>query len=156
MITRVQEALGLEVEVGDVFEHPRLSEFASKIAGGKQAQLPPITKADRRQPLPLSYAQQRLWFLSQMQGVSEVYHIPFGVRLVGKLDRHALGLALDRLIHRHEALRTTFVATDGEAVQRIAAVEDSRFSLRDHDLHQQADPEAGLRQIFEEEAHAGF
>src|SRR5205085_7766808 len=143
----------------------------SKIAGGKQAQLPPITKADRKQPLPLSYAQQRLWFLSQMQGASEVYHIPFGVRLVGKLDRHALGLALDRLIHRHEALRTTFVATDGEAVQRIAAVEDSRFALRDHDLRDhdlrdhdlrdhdlrpQADPEAGLRQIFEEEAHAGF
>ncbi|HEV2990411.1 MAG TPA: amino acid adenylation domain-containing protein [Candidatus Angelobacter sp.] len=161
MITRVREALGLEVELGDVFEHPRLVEFASKIAGGKQAQFPPITKADRTQPIPLSYAQQRLWFLAQMQGVSEVYHIPFGVRLEGKLDRRALGLAFDRLIHRHEALRTTFAAKDGEAVQQIATVEDSRFSLldydlRDQDLRQQADPEAGLRSIMEEEAHARF
>ena len=134
MIGRLRETLGLEVEIGDVFEHSRLSELAGKISGGREAQLPPITKADRSQPLPLSYAQQRLWFLAQMEGVSEVYHMPFGVRLVGKLDRHALGLALDRIIQRHEALRTTFVVVDGEPAQRIAAAEDSHFLLRDHDL----------------------
>ncbi|HEX3586704.1 MAG TPA: amino acid adenylation domain-containing protein, partial [Candidatus Angelobacter sp.] len=166
MIGRLREALGLEVEIGDVFEHSRLSELAGKIAGGREAQLPPITKADRKQPLPLSYAQQRLWFLAQMEGMSEVYHMPFGVRLVGKLDRHALGLALDRIVQRHEALRTTFVVVDGEAVQRITAVEDSHFLLRDHDLRdhglrnddlrQQADSELGLRQLYEEEAHASF
>src|SRR5579864_7603526 len=156
MITRLREALGLEVELGDIFERPCLSDFASKIANGQRAQLPPITKADRSQPLPLSYAQQRLWFLAQMEGVSEVYHMPFGVRLMGKLDRHALGLALDRIVQRHEALRTTFVMADGEPVQRIASVEDSHFLLRDHDLCQQADSESGLRQLYEEEAHASF
>jgi amino acid adenylation domain-containing protein len=166
MITRLREALGLEVELGDIFEHPCLSDFASKISNGRQAQFPPITKADRSQPLPLSYGQQRLWFLAQMEGVSEVYHMPFGVRLVGKLDRHALGLALDRIVQRHEALRTTFVVVDGEPVQRIAAVEDSHFLLRVHDLRnhdlryddlrQQADSEPGLRQLYEEEAHASF
>ena len=156
MITRLREALGLEVELGDIFEHPCLSDFAGKIANGRRAQLPPITKADRSQPLPLSYAQQRLWFLAQMEGVSEVYHMPFGVRLVGKLDRHALGLALDRIVQRHEALRTTFVVVDGEPVQRIAAAEDSHFLLRDHDLRQEADSELGLRQLYEEEAHASF
>jgi len=166
MITRLREALGLDVELGDIFEHPCLSDFAGKIAHGRRAQLPPITKADRTQPLPLSYAQQRLWFLAQMEGVSEVYHMPFGVRLAGKLDRHALGRALDRIVQRHEALQTTFVVVDGEPVQRIAAAEDSHFLLRDHDLHsydlrphdlrQQADSEPGLRQIYEEEAHASF
>ena len=156
MIGRLRETLGLEVEIGDVFEHSRLSELAGKISGGREAQLPPITKADRKQPIPLSYAQQRLWFLAQMKGVSDVYHIPFGMRLVGKLDRHALGLALDRLVQRHEALRTTFVVVDGEALQRIAAVEDSHFLFRDHDFRQQEDPEPGLRQIYEEEAHASF
>jgi amino acid adenylation domain-containing protein len=156
MITRLREALGLEVELGDLFEHPRLSDFAGKISNSRPTQLPPITKADRGQPLPLSYAQQRLWFLAQMEGVSQVYHMPFGVRLVGKLDRHALGLALDRIVQRHEALRTTFVVVDSEPVQRIAAVEDSHFLLQDHDLRQQADSELGLRQLYEEEAHAGF
>ncbi len=156
MITRLREALGLDVELGDIFEHPCLSDFASKIANGRRAQLPPITKADRSQPLPLSYAQQRLWFLAQMEGVSEVYHMPFGVRLAGKLDRHALGRALDRIVQRHEALRTTFVVVDGEPVQRIAAAEESHFLLQDHDLRHQADSEPGLRQLYEEEAHASF
>ena len=156
MIGRLGEALGLEVAVGDIFEHSCLSDFASKISSGKQAQSAPVTKADRSQPLPLSYAQQRLWFLAQMEGVSEVYHMPFGVRLVGTLDRHALGLALDRIVQRHEALRTTFVVVEGEPVQRIAFAEDSHFLLLDHDLRSQADSEPGLRQLYEEEAHASF
>ena len=57
----------------------------------------------------LSFAQQRLWFLAQMGGVSEAYHMPFGLRLKGGVDRGALRRALDRVIERHEVLRTTFV-----------------------------------------------
>src|SRR5579864_3545095 len=156
MIGRLKEEIGLEVEIGDVFEHSRLSELASRISGGRHAQLLPITKADRKQRLPLSYAQQRLWFLAQMKGVSEAYHISFGVRLLGKLERQALGLALDRLVQRHEALRTTFQVVDGEAVQRIASVEESRFSLQEHDLRQAADAEVEVRQLIDEEAHTSF
>ena len=84
--------------------------------------------------MPLSFAQQRLWFLAQMEGVSEAYHIPFGVQLRGELNRAALVRALDRIIARHEALRTSFVMEDGEPVQRIAAAEESRFHLLEHDL----------------------
>ncbi len=156
MIGRLRETLGLEVEIGDVFEHSRLSELAGKISRAREAHLPPITRADRSQPIPLSYAQQRLWFLAQMETVNEVYHMPFGMRLVGKLDRRALGMALDRLVQRHEALRTTFAVVDGEPIQRIAAVEDSHFLLRDHDLRQHADSEVDLRQLYEEEAHTSF
>lgn len=156
MLGRLREALDLEVELGVVFEHSRLSELAGKISGGRRAQLPPITKADRTQRLPLSFAQQRLWFLAQMEGGREVYHIPFGLHLVGTLDRKALGLALDRLVQRHEALRTTFVVLDGEATQRIATAEESHFSLREHDLRQQADAELRSRQLLDEEAHARF
>ncbi|HEX3156465.1 MAG TPA: condensation domain-containing protein, partial [Candidatus Angelobacter sp.] len=156
MIGRLKEAIGLEVELGDVFEHSRLCELASSISGGRQTQVQPITKADRTQRLPLSYAQQRLWFLAQMEGISDVYHISFGVRLLGKLDRQALKLALDRLVQRHEALRTTFVVADGEAVQRIAVAEESHFSLREHDLRGQPDAELEVRQLLEEEARASF
>ncbi|HEY1937405.1 MAG TPA: amino acid adenylation domain-containing protein [Candidatus Angelobacter sp.] len=156
MIGRLRDALELEVEIGDVFEHSRLSELAGKISGSKQSQLSAITKTDRKQPLPLSYAQQRLWFLAQMKGISEVYHISFGVRLIGKLDRHALVMALDRLVQRHESLRTTFVVIDDEAVQRIAAAEESRFSLQEHDLREQPDAELVVRQLLEDEAHASF
>ena len=76
----------------------------------RAAELPPIAAVERASRLPLSFAQQRLWFLAQMEGVSEAYHIPFGLRLKGELDRAALRRALDRIVARHEALRTTFVS----------------------------------------------
>src|SRR6266404_9180112 len=94
-----------------LFEKRRRGEFMGAT--------PPllITRADRGERLPLSFAQQRLWFLAQMEGVSEAYHIPFGMRLKGELDGGALRRALDRVVVRHEALRTTFVTMDGEPVQ---------------------------------------
>src|SRR6266700_5568125 len=73
------------------------------------SQLPLIASPARDERLPLSFAQQRLWFLAQMKGVSQAYHIPFGLRLTGPLDRAALRRALDRLLVRHEALLTTFI-----------------------------------------------
>jgi hypothetical protein len=72
------------------------------------------------QRLPLSFAQQRLWFLSQMDGVSTAYHIPIGLRLIGKLEPEVLRRALDRIVARHEVLRTTFILVDGEPVQRLS------------------------------------
>src|ERR1700727_865844 len=82
--------------------------------GSKTAVLPAITHAERGERVPLSFAQQRLWFLAQMEGVSEAYHIRFGVRLQGELNRAALRQALGRIVARHEALRTTFEFIDGE------------------------------------------
>jgi arthrofactin-type cyclic lipopeptide synthetase C len=117
--------------------------------------LPPIVAAGRDEPLPLSFAQQRLWFLAQMEGVSQAYHMPLGLRLTGELDSGALHRALDRLIARHEALRTTFDHTDGQPVQRIAA-EGSGFDLREHDLRQHSNAEGELQRLAFEEANAAF
>ncbi len=106
--------------------------------------------------LPLSFAQQRLWFLAQMEGVSRAYHIPFGLRLNGELDRAALQEALDRIVFRHEALRTTFDFLDGAPVQRIAAAEESSFLLLEHDLRSCGDVEAELERLATQEAGASF
>ena len=76
--------------------------------------VPSMVRADRSERLRLSFAQQRLWFLTQMEGVSEAYHISFGLRLTGELDRAALVRALDRMVARHEVQSTTFVLVDGE------------------------------------------
>src|SRR5688572_18927022 len=73
----------------------------------------PITSIDRNQPLELSFAQQRLWFLARFEGAGAAYHIPGGLRLTGRLDRLALRRALDRIVARHEALRTSFPEVDG-------------------------------------------
>ena len=71
--------------------------------------------------MPLSFAQQRLWFLAQMEGVSDTYHIPAALRLRGELDGEALKRSLDGIWARHEGLRSVFVMVEGEPRCRVAA-----------------------------------
>src|SRR5215470_4553484 len=99
-----------------------------------RAELPLLTRVAREQGIPLSFAQQRLWFLAQMEGASAAYHIPLNLRLKGKLHEAALRQALDRIVARHKCLRTRFVCIEEEAAQWIVPAEESRFSLIEHDL----------------------
>jgi amino acid adenylation domain-containing protein/thioester reductase-like protein len=115
----------------------------------------PIPVADRDQPLPLSFAQQRLWFLARMEGFSEAYHMALALRLHGALDVHALRDALDRIVSRHEALRTTFHRDGDDPVQRIAPP-DCGFSLQEHDLRGHPHADEALAQRILEEAHEPF
>src|SRR5690349_21768694 len=115
-----------------------------------------IGPADRRGLLPLSFAQQRLWFLAQMEGGSTAYHIPLAVRLAGNLDRAALRRALDRIMVRHEALRTTFRVMDGGPVQQIAPEERSQFLLLEHGLLDHREARLELERLIELEARAPF
>ncbi|TYZ39399.1 non-ribosomal peptide synthetase, partial [Ralstonia solanacearum] len=117
--------------------------------------LPAITVADRGEALPLSFAQQRLWFLAQMEGGSEAYHIPVGLRLKGELDEDALRRSLDRIVARHEALRTRFVTEEGQAVQRVASA-DVGFALDRVDLQGQAESGQTLATLSEREANTPF
>ena len=119
--SRLRQSLGIEVAVRTLFEMPILADLATHLAldcGGSG--LPPLSSADRSNPLPLSYAQQRLWFLSQM-GVGSAYNMPTALRLHGLLDIPALQQTLTEVVRRHESLRTTFAQTDGEPVQIIHA-----------------------------------
>lgn len=115
-----------------------------------------IPRVPRDKQLPLSFAQQRLWFLTQMEGVSEAYHIPRGVRLKGNLDRGALRRALNCILARHEALRTTFTEIDGEPRQRIRPVEDSSFLLVEHDLRLQENAKGELDRLIQLEVCSSF
>ena len=156
VVTRLRQGLGVEVAIRDLFAHPVLADLARILAGAAPAELPLIAPAERNGRLPLSFAQQRLWFLAQLGGVSAAYHIPFGLRLKGDLDHIALGRALDRIVARHEALRTTFAFIDDQPVQRIAMAEDSRFLLLDHDLRRHGEVQAELDRLTELEARASF
>ncbi|MGA4254943.1 amino acid adenylation domain-containing protein, partial [Ralstonia nicotianae] len=155
LVAQVRTQLGAELGLTELFAQPSLSAVAQAIVRGQGTALPAITVADRGEPLPLSFAQQRLWFLAQMEGGSEAYHIPVGLRLKGELDEDALRRSLDRIVARHEALRTRFVTEEGQAVQRVASA-DVGFALDRVDLQGQADREQALATLSEREANTPF
>jgi hypothetical protein len=156
MITRVQQQLYVEVKISDVFMRPVLSDFAHGVKRAATAEMPSIVVVERGQDIPLSFAQQRLWFLAQMEGGSEAYHIPMSMQLKGELDGAALRQALDRIVERHEALRTVFGLREGEPVQRILPAEESRFQLLEHDLREHPDGDTELKHLATKEAHTSF
>jgi hypothetical protein len=156
VVSRVRRVLGAEVALGEVFAHPVLADFARVLDRGARAELPPIGRADRGARIPLSFAQQRLWFLEQLGDLGSTYHIVRLLRMGGELDRRALVRALDRIVARHEALRTTFAVVDGEPEQRIAPAAESAFRLIEHDLAGHAHAEAELRRVMRDEAEARF
>ena len=139
-----------------LFERPVLADFARGLETAARAEATAIERVDRAGSVPLSFAQQRLWFLEQLGNLGGTYHIPMRLRLRGELDRGALARSLDRIVARHEALRTTFPTVDGEPVQRIAPVEESAFRLVEHDLRASADAEDELRRLVSDEASAPF
>src|SRR6185436_11039185 len=107
------------------------------IADALQAAIP---IAERRPHMPLSVGQQRLWFLSRIDGASAAYHLSGAQRLRGMLDIAALTRALQQIVARHEALRTRFVVVDGVPMQHV--VDEDTLDLRVHDLRGVADRDA--------------
>ena len=117
MASRVRNVLGVEMPIRAIFEEPTLAGFASLVARAQRdqaglAQVPPLAPAPRDADLPLSFSQQRLWFLDQLEPESFAYNLSGALRLAGSLDIAALGWVLDEMVRRHEPLRTTFA--DGE------------------------------------------
>ena len=134
-----------------VIDRERLLALAQLMNSKRKSTLAlPITPIDRDRPLELSFAQQRLWFLAQFGGLSEAYHMVIGFRLIGDLDRAGLRWALDHIIARHQALRTTFSLIDGRPAQIIGPAE-SGFLLQEHDLRHEADAALELYQMVARE-----
>ncbi|WP_426220365.1 non-ribosomal peptide synthase/polyketide synthase [Pseudomonas sp. DWRC2-2] len=121
IVSRVRQALALEVALKTLFEHPLLGDFVRAL-GEAGVTAPALLKADRNQPLPLSYAQERQWFLWQLDPHSTAYHIPSALRLKGPLDLSALQRSFDTLLARHESLRTHLRQ---DAAGTVQVIEDS-------------------------------
>ncbi|HEX8431324.1 MAG TPA: amino acid adenylation domain-containing protein, partial [Longimicrobium sp.] len=156
IVARVRQVLGTDVSLGELFVRPVLADFAGVLEQAIRVDLPPIEPAGRDGSLALSFAQQRLWFLEKLNDLGSTYHVPSRLRMHGELDRDALGRALDRIVARHETLRTTFAVVGSEPEQRIAPAAESRFHLVDHDLSGHPDASAELRRIMAEESRAKF
>ena len=131
IVARISDALGAHVPLRDLFESPTAAQLAQRLDhGGDVAALPLVPRADPDAVVPLSYAQQRIWFLNQYDVDSGAYNIPVALRLRGDVDLVALHLAVCDLLVRHEVLRTVFPSEthQGSAipVQRTLDIDDAR------------------------------
>jgi amino acid adenylation domain-containing protein len=127
VIARIRKAFSVEVPLRVLFEAPTVAGMAERLArqlqNGRSAEIPAMTPVRRTGPVPLSFAQQRLWFLDQLTPGSAAYNIPLRLRLQGELDHSALHGAWKEIVRRHEALRTCFPLENGEPVQKIGDAE---------------------------------
>jgi acyl carrier protein len=123
VMSRVREVFGVEVPLRSLFEQPTVAALAAKIEaalrGERGVVAPPLVRVSRERELPLSFAQQRLWFLDQLEPGSAFYNVPTAVRLQGELNVEALERTLTEIVRRHEVLRTVFQSVNGDAVQVI-------------------------------------
>ncbi|MFD3826735.1 amino acid adenylation domain-containing protein [Streptomyces sp. NPDC058625] len=118
-VSRISQRLGREIELRTVFEHPTVRGFAPRVAAARARGATGILPVDRGGPLPLSFAQERLWFLDRTSDRGESYLLWYCWRVRGGLDRTAWQAALDDMVERHEVLRTALVESDGRPVQRV-------------------------------------
>ena len=123
LVSRVRAALGKEVSIRELFESPTVAELAERLSeerlAATSAAIAQSADGQAGASLPLSYAQQRLWFLYQMEGAGAAYNIPLALRLEGELDVKALEQALGDVVERHEALRTVFPQEEGVPYQKV-------------------------------------
>ena len=126
LIAAINTGMDAGLSVRTLFEAPTVAQLASRI-GGDEGRLSPLVAMERPAVVPLSFAQNRLWFLDQLQGPSPVYNLPVALRLRGHLDAEALGAALADVVARHESLRTLFAAPDGIPRQLVVPAEQADF-----------------------------
>jgi amino acid adenylation domain-containing protein len=157
LVSRLRETLGVELPLQAVFGHPTLAGLAQATGDAGRDIGAPIVQAARGALHPLSWAQQRLWFIAQFDpAVGAVYNLPLALRLEGRIDEDALRRTFDRIVARHDVLRTRFRVVGGEPVQCIEAAEACDFVV--HDLAALVDAERGeaVARLSRESATAPF
>ena len=159
-VSRIREVLGVEIPLPVLFEEPTVVKLAERVealrSAGKGITAAPIERVPRDRPLPLSFAQQRLWLVDRIEPDSPAYNIPFALRLRGRLDLAALRASLDVLVRRHETLRTVFVQHDGAPVQVVHPPAPVPLPLLDLRGPAEGTRESMARRIAREEAMRPF
>ncbi|WP_376767318.1 condensation domain-containing protein, partial [Gordonia asplenii] len=140
LAARASAMLGVEVSVRDVFDAPSVRALIAAVAGNAVVLAPIVPVVARPDQLPLSFAQQRIWFINQYDTASPAYNIPVVLRVTGDLDTRALHAAVADVVARHEILRTSFPAVDGEGNQAIGSIAE----LNERDVSRSVDSEAEL------------
>ncbi|QKS48799.1 amino acid adenylation domain-containing protein (plasmid) [Paenibacillus cellulosilyticus] len=128
LMIRVRDSFGVELGIGQLFEAPTVAGLAKRLDTAQQARSA-IRPAARPAAIPLSFSQQRLWFLYRLEGPSPTYNIPLVANLTGELDKEALQAAIHDLLARHETLRTIFPESKGTSRQHILDSQSAQLDL---------------------------
>ncbi|MTJ10019.1 non-ribosomal peptide synthetase, partial [Anabaena sp. UHCC 0204] len=159
VISRIRTTFNIEIPLPQLFESANLAALAAQIEiamRGEQQEIKTITSVSRNQNSPLSFAQQRLWFLDQFEPGSPSYNLPRSIRLQGKLNINALSSSLNEIMRRHEILRTSFTISDGQPIQVISPSVNLKLPIVDLQNIPQKQRETELYRLANEEAQTGF
>ena len=160
LISRVKAVFEIEVALRSIFESPTIAGLAdvveTALRGGSEKVLPLRGSERDRSGSPLSHAQERLWFLNQLEPESVAYNMALAMRLRGELNVAVFNKSLSELVRRHEVLRTTFVLNEGVPVQMIAPAVEYPIPVVDLSEMSEADRESKARKLAHEEAHRPF
>lgn len=153
-VARIRHKLQCDLLLRELFSAPTVSRLAAAVEAAQKVRLEPIPRTDRRRPPPASFAQQRMWFLNQLDPESGLYNMPGAWRLKGPLDVDALTKSLNEIVRRHESLRTAFQAPEGVPLQIIA--EEMNIALPLIEVAANGDAEAQIHRIVQQEGREPF
>ena len=160
VMSRLTKAFQIELPLRSLFEAPTVAGLAERIEESRRGEMGspvlPLLPMPRSGDIPLSFAQQRLWFLDRLEPNSSTYNIPSALRLKGPLDTNALEQSLNEIVRRHEALRTTFSMVEGQPVQKISASLSLPLSVIDLSQLPESEREDEARRLTNEEAQRHF
>ncbi|HEY0098846.1 MAG TPA: amino acid adenylation domain-containing protein, partial [Pyrinomonadaceae bacterium] len=160
LISRLRNVFNVELPLYCLFEAPTVAGLAAKIDAsygeGRASASPPLRRIPRGGHLPLSYAQQRLWFLDRLVPGNPFYNVTTAVRFTGALDRAVLERSLNEIVRRHESLRTTFLEVDGQAAQVVGEAWPVNIRLVDFAGRAPETQEEELQSLATEETQRPF
>lgn len=160
VISRIRAALQTELPLSSFFESPTIAACAAKIEKRMRdqegLQQPALVRASREEDLPVSFAQQRLWFLDQLEQGSSFYHISRAFRFSGRINVDALSAAINEIVRRHEPLRTSFLEIEGTPQQRINDPEPVPLPVLDLTLTPASVRDEEVRRLASERIREAF
>ena len=160
LITRIRQVFQVDLSIRNLFDFPSVEGLSEKVEQSKGSSRillnAPIELADRSERLPLSFAQQRLWFLAQLEPESPAYNLPMAIRLNGPLNLYAMQRTLDAILQRHEVLTTSFDEVDGQPVQVVNRHESLNMPLVDLMSLPSDEREGEMLRLAVEEARKPF
>jgi amino acid adenylation domain-containing protein len=158
VVARLREALHVELSVGELFDRPTVEELARVLEGRAQVQREAVAQEvlERPELLPLTHAQEAMWFVEQLNPGTLQFNVPFGLRLEGDLDVEALRNSLNEVVRRHEALRTVFTVVDEQPVQRVLEPKVWEVPLVDLSAESESDRQLAFERLLADDAKQPF